>query len=96
MNLDVVFSLGAERDFDDLFYWIAERAGPAVALGYTDRLRSYCQDLGLFPERARIRTELDEAVRIVCFERRTNVAYVVAEARVVIVAIHHGGRQSQA
>ena len=94
MSLDVVFSEAAERDFDDLFYWIAENASAAVALGYTERLRDFCLSLSLFPQRARIRTILGLEVRIIGFERRTNIGYVVTGSQIVIVSIDHGGRPS--
>jgi len=93
--VEVVFSAAAERDLDALFYWIAEHAGARIAVGYTDRLRTFCESLSLFPERARLRPEIDPEVRIVGFERRTNIGYVVTDSQVVIVSIDHGGRPFQ-
>ncbi|WP_299175916.1 type II toxin-antitoxin system RelE/ParE family toxin [uncultured Brevundimonas sp.] len=94
MSLNVVFSEAAERDLDELFYWIAENASPGVALEYTERLRDFCQSLSLFPLRARTRNILGLDVRIIGFERRTNIGYVVTASQVVIVSIDHGGRPS--
>ncbi|MGH6978950.1 MAG: type II toxin-antitoxin system RelE/ParE family toxin [Brevundimonas sp.] len=92
MSLEVVFSPAAERDLDELFYWIAEHAGARIAVGYTDRLRAYCESLSLFPERARLRPEIDPEVRILGFEGRTNIGYVLTASQVVIVSFDHGGR----
>ena len=89
---EVVLSPRAERDLDDLFYWIAEQAGLAVALAYTERLRTSCLSLSLFPERARVRDDIDPDIRILGFEGRTNIAYVVTTTQVIIVGFDHGGR----
>jgi toxin ParE1/3/4 len=89
---EVVLSPKAERDLDDLFFWIAEQAGPNVAVAYTGRLRSFVVSLDLFPGRARVRDDIAPGVRAIGFEGRTNVHYVMTPERVVIVGFDHGGR----
>ena len=91
----VIFSPEAENDLVRLSSWIAERAGSAVAVAaaYVDRLAEYCLGFEIFAERGRRREDIRPGLRIVGFERRIAVAFVVEPAQVKILRLLYGGQQ---
>ena len=89
---EVVFTPEAQRDLQQLHDWIAERAGDEVALGYIQRLESYCLGLTIASQRGRRRNDLHPGLRIVGFERRVAIAFFVEPDVVVISRLHYGGK----
>jgi toxin ParE1/3/4 len=92
----VVFSEGAQVDLDNLFEWLVEQAGEAIALGYVERIRRRCLALLPFPERGTKRDEIAPGLRTIGFERRVTIAFAIEDDGVVILAIAYGGRQLDA
>lgn len=92
MSLPVVFEPAAQKDLEDLHEWIADRASLATARRYTERLRAYCKSFALFPERGLRRDDIKPGLRIIGFERRVNVAFVILNGQVRIVRLLYGGR----
>jgi toxin ParE1/3/4 len=92
MPAQVLFSASAQADLDQLFEWIADRAGLATALAYTERIRRYCSGFEQFPERGTKRDELRVGLRTVGFERRVTIAFTVQAERVIILRILYAGR----
>lgn len=88
----VEFSPEAKDDLIALYDWIAARAGPTIAIGYIDRLEAFCVKLAIGSERGSARSDVREGLRVIGFERRVNVAFVVEEARVVVLRLFYGGR----
>lgn len=88
----VAFSPEAQRDLIDLGDWIAERAGPDVALSYIERLEAYCLSFEFAGERGQRRDDIRPGLRIVGFERRVAIAFVVTEIEVTILRLYYGGR----
>lgn len=84
MNRQIIYAPEAQADLIDLYDFIADRAGAAVALGYVRRLQKYINGFVTFPERGTRRDDIREGLRIVGFERRVTIAFhVEAEALVV-------------
>lgn len=92
MPTQVLFSASAEADLDELFGWIADRAGIATALAYTERIRRYCSGFRPFPERGTKRDDLRVGLRTVGFERRVTIAFTIRGDDVVILRILYAGR----
>lgn len=88
----VLFSAHAKADLAQLYDWIAERAGTRIADGYLDRLETYCSGLEFASERGRRRDDIRRGLRVVGFERRIAIAFVVESEQVVVLRIHYGGR----
>jgi toxin ParE1/3/4 len=88
----VVFDSQASRDFAEIFAWIADHSSLNVADRYTARLRAFCERLALFPERGMRRDDLAAGVRLLGFERRVTVAFVVAPDAVAVLRLLYGGR----
>jgi toxin ParE1/3/4 len=88
----VIFSPEARRDLFQLYDWIAERAGEEVALGYIERLESYCLNFEVAPHRGRRRDDIRPGLRIVGFERRVTIAFIVEASTVFILRLYYGGQ----
>jgi toxin ParE1/3/4 len=92
MPAQVLFSASAQGDLDELFEWIADRAGLAAALTYTGRIRRYCLGFQQFPERGTKRDDLRVGLRTVGFERRVTIAFTIQGDRAIILRILYAGR----
>jgi toxin ParE1/3/4 len=88
----VKFRPRAEADLFDLYRHIAEEAGPEVAGGYIDRIEAACMALETFPERGTRRDDIRAGLRMMGFERRATIVFVVEKTDVVIVRIFYGGQ----
>jgi toxin ParE1/3/4 len=92
----VVFELQAQADLDEIYDWIADRAGEQTAERYLRRLRQPCERLDMFPERGTKRDDLAPGLRVFGFERRVSIAFKVYEDRVAIIRVLYGGRNIDA
>jgi toxin ParE1/3/4 len=88
----VVFSPEARVDLIDVYDWIAEAASPEIALAYVERIEAYIDGFDLASERGSKRDDIRPGLRVIGFERRVTIAFTVAEDRVTIVRLFHGGR----
>lgn len=92
MTQRLLFSPEAQKDLTDLYLVIAGRAGRARAIGYIDRIEARCFSLTDFPERGMRRDDLWPGLRVMGFERRTSIAFVVGDDTVTILRVLYGGR----
>ena len=76
----------------NLYDYIALRDGNELAIGYIDRIEDCCCNLSFFPDRGIRRDELRPGLRILGFERRAVIAFLVNADRVTILRILYGGR----
>jgi len=88
----IEFSPEALGDLIDLYDYIALRDGAERAIGYIDRIEGCCRDLSVFPERGIRRDDLRCGLRILGFERRAVIAFLVTADTVTILRILYGGR----
>lgn len=88
----VKFRPGAKQDLFDLYSYIADQAGLAVAGDYIDRIESACRSLSTLPARGNRRDDLYPGLRIVGFERRVTIAFLVKAHEVEVVRVLYGGR----
>ena len=88
----VEFSDEATADLLGLYDWIAKAASAAVALSYIDRLETYILGFDVASERGHLREDVRPGLRIVGFEHRITIAFIVESERVVILRIFYGGR----
>jgi len=88
----VEFSPEALGDLIDLYDYIAVRDGPERAIGYIERIEDCCRNLSVFPERGIRRDDLRPGLRILGFERRAVIAFLVTADAVTILRILYGGR----
>jgi toxin ParE1/3/4 len=89
---EVVFAPEARDDVNALFDWIAGAAGARTATKYLARLEAYCLSFELASEQGTCRDDIREGLRIVGFERRLTIAFVVDADRVTILRVLRAGR----
>lgn len=92
MTRKVVFSPEARDDLFELYQYISERGAPVAALAYIERLEARCMNLADFPEQGSRRDDIRPGLRLIGFERRTEIAFHVTPGAVIINRIFHGGR----
>jgi len=87
------FAPEARDDLRALYLFIAERAGEDRAIGYIERIETYCQGFRDFPNRGIKRDDLLPGLRVVGFERRVSIAFLVTGNTVTFIRILYGGRE---
>ncbi|PBC08368.1 type II toxin-antitoxin system RelE/ParE family toxin [Mesorhizobium sp. WSM3859] len=87
----VVYSLDAGDDLDRIYTIVAEASSPITADGYDRRIRAFCERLEHGSERGKRRDDVRPGLRVVGFERRIAVAFIVEPERVVILRLFYGG-----
>jgi len=92
LKFRITFRPQAEADLFELYRYIAERAGHAIAGQYIDRIEAACLSLENTPIRGTRRDDIRPGLRIVGFERRATIAFKVVGREVVIIRIFYGGR----
>jgi toxin ParE1/3/4 len=92
----IVFAPEAQADVDELYDWIADRAGEATAQRFIVRIRERCERLDQFPERGTRRDDLAPGLRTFGVDRRVTVACKVLPDVVVIVRLLYAGRNVDA
>jgi toxin ParE1/3/4 len=88
----VIFAPEARADLSSLYDWLADAAGPEIALTYIERIETWCLRLDLASERGHIRDDIRPGLRIVGFEQRITVAFIVDRETVSIIRLFRGGR----
>jgi len=82
----------AEQDLRDLYNYLSVEASPAIARRYVDRITAFLTGFQQFPSRGSLYPELRKGLRIVGFERRVSIAFVVEESEVLVLRLLYGGR----
>ena len=92
----VVFAPEARDDLEELYLYIAERAGAERAMAYVARIESCCRGFADFPKRGAPRDDLFPGLRVTGFERRVTIAFHVDADTVTFLRILYGGRSIDA
>jgi toxin ParE1/3/4 len=74
----IEFSPEALGDLIDLYDYIALRDGAERAIRYIDRIEACCANFSVFPERGIRRDDLRPGLRILGFERRAVITFLVS------------------
>lgn len=88
----IVFAPEAAEDLVGLYDWIAQQASPSVAMAYLERVEAFCLRLRIGSERGHLRADIRPGLRIIGFERRLTIAFVVGEDAVTILRVFAAGR----
>ncbi len=67
-------------------------ASDVIADGYISRILLFCRSLDMFPNRGTSRDDVLPGLRIVGFERRVTIAFIVTDATVLIEGVFYGGQ----
>jgi toxin ParE1/3/4 len=96
-RLEVRFRPEASDDLEDIYRSIFRATlSPALAEGFTKRIRERCRRIGNVALGGRLRDDLEPGLRTVPFERRAVIAYKVESDCVRITNIFYGGRDYEA
>lgn len=87
----VVTSPRAKADLQWIYDVVEAATNPATALHYVERIAAFCQRLEHGGERGSRRDDVRPGLRVVGFERRITVAFMVEPERVVILRLFYGG-----
>ena len=88
----VDYATRAKEDAAWIYRTVESASSPNIALEYVKRIRDFCDRLEYGAERGHQRDDIRPGLRVVGFERRVTVAFVVETERVVILRIFYGGR----
>jgi toxin ParE1/3/4 len=88
----IIFSLTAKADVALIESWVAENAGATIASKYSKRILSFCQRLETGSQRGTKRDEIRLGLRVIGFEKRVNILFVVTPEDVIILRIFYGGK----
>ena len=92
----VDYAAKARDDLDWIYDAVATARDPITADGYDRRLRRFCERLELASERGQRRDDIRPGLRIVGFEKRVTVAFVVEDDAVLVLRIFYGGADWEA
>ena len=88
----VLFAPEARNDLITIYDWVASVAGLETALGFVERLESFCRSMNVASERGHRRDDIRPGLRIIGFERRITAAFTVSETKVTILRLFYAGR----
>jgi toxin ParE1/3/4 len=88
----VAYAPEALDDLIGIYDWISTAASPDVALNYVERIETFCERLAFASERGTRRDDVRPGLRVIGFERRVSVAFVVEADRVAVLRIAYAGR----
>jgi len=91
----VRFSPTALQDLNRIFTTIQHTAGQKIALSYLERFQAYCQGFALAGERGTRHDDIRPGLRVIGFERRLTLAFMVEGDEVVFLRIFEAGRNWQ-
>lgn len=89
---DVVFAPEARDDLIALYSWIATKADPDTAKTYIERIEGFCSRFDFAPERGQRRDDIRPGLRVLGFEKRLTIAFVVSDSTVTILRVYFGGQ----
>ncbi|MHC2105681.1 MULTISPECIES: type II toxin-antitoxin system RelE/ParE family toxin [unclassified Methylobacterium] len=92
----IIYAPAAGDDLDWIYDTIAQAGTPAIASGFEQSIRAFCEGLEYGAERGTLHSELRPGLRTIGFARRVTVAFTVEDRRVVILRIFYGGRDWEA
>ena len=88
----VVYNPEAERDLLDLYEYLANAGSPMIATAYMSQVKAWLDGFDVGAERGTLRGDLRPSLRIIGFERRITVAFMVDDTQVVILRLFYGGQ----
>ena len=83
----------AEADLQGIYDFISTNASPRTARDYINRILGFLAGFDVFPGRGTTHNNIRDGLRIIGFERRVSIAFVVEADEVVILRLLYAGRQ---
>jgi toxin ParE1/3/4 len=89
---DIIFAPEARADLLAVYEWISAKASPDVAMSYIERIEAYCNGFDLASERGHARDDIRTGLRVIGFEGRVTIAFMVSDLTVTILRLFYGGQ----
>ncbi|MCQ0990541.1 type II toxin-antitoxin system RelE/ParE family toxin [Jiella marina] len=84
----------AEDDLAHIYRFVRRKsASTTTARNYVGRIRAFLDGFDTFPERGTVRDNIRPGLRVVGFEHRVSVAFVVDAPDVIILRVLYAGQQ---
>lgn len=93
MTYEIRLAGDAENDLRGIYAYIAEQGSPVAARSYVNRILGFLSSFDTFPKRGALRDDIRPGLRVVGFERRVSIAFVVEAGNVVILRVLYAGRR---
>ena len=93
MGYSVGFHPMARAELQQIFEYIADKAGTRTALKHVRGIWEYCISLAKFPRRGIEHPEIMPGLRILGYRRSASIAFVIRGERVTILGIFSAGRE---
>lgn len=91
----VVLSAQAIADLQVIAAWLTKEASGAVARRYVSRVKASLAKFEFAGERGSVRNDIMDGLRVVGILGSASVAFRVADDRVTILRVFHGGQDWQ-
>jgi toxin ParE1/3/4 len=88
----VVVAPEAAEDLNELYDWIAAQSSHPLAMGYLERVETFCRRLSIGSERGHLRSDVRPGLRIMGFERRLTIAFAVDAETVTVLRVFTAGK----
>jgi len=92
----VIFTPLAARQIESLHEYITTHSGEQRADAYVNRIVAFCEGLTTFPLRGTRRNDLLPGLRVIGFERRATIAFVVTDSAILVEGIFYAGQNFEA
>lgn len=89
---NILFAPEARDDLLTLYHWISDKAGADIAINYIGRIEEFCNNFDIASERGHSRDDIRQGLRIVGFEKRLTIAFIVSDQAVTFLRIFYGGQ----
>ncbi len=89
---NVVFAPEAREDLIALYGLVATKADLDTAISYIERIEGFCNRFDFASERGQHRDDIRPGLRIVGFEKRLTIAFIVSDTTVSILRVFYGGQ----
>ena len=89
---DIVFAPEARDDLFALYEWISLKANADTALSFIERIEKFCNKFDLASERGHSRDDIRQGLRIIGFEKRVTIAFIVSDKTVTVLRLFYGGQ----
>jgi toxin ParE1/3/4 len=92
----LVLTSKAQDDLRWIYDTVAQAADAETALRYIERIETHLRGFEYAAERGTLHSHIREGLRIVGFERRVTIAFVVPPEEIVILRLFYAGADWQA
>jgi toxin ParE1/3/4 len=94
--VQVIFTPLATRQIESLHEYIGTHSSEQRADAYVNRIVAFCGGLTTFPLRGTRRDDLLPGLRVIGFERRATIAFVVTDSAILVEGIFYAGQDFEA